>query len=174
LRGLSAVTPMENSDTATVASTIGMRAGVAHDDVGGHRVAEQRQASPVHPGQGPGERHHAVERVQQRAGARVLVGEAAGHRGGVPAVAGEVEGDGDVAVAGEGDRERLHQLLRAGEAVGDHGQRGRRCGGVGWRGPVHRDRNRARGRPGNVQAGGGARELPEPDRDRDDRGDGNR
>ena len=112
LRGLVAVTPGANSETATVAAISGMRRGVADHDVGGHRVPEQRHP-PVRPGQAAAIGDHRVERAQQLARAGRIVGDPALERDRIAAVAGEVEGQCEVAVACQRDREGLHQLLRA-------------------------------------------------------------
>ncbi len=86
-------------------------------------MAEQRDLA-VAAGRGAGVGHDRVELVDQRLRRPVGLRDAAAQRVRVLAVAEEVEGDRDVAVARQRDREGLHQLSRAGEAVGDHDDRG--------------------------------------------------
>lgn len=139
---------------------LGMRLGVADHDVGRHRVAEQRV--------GMGEGDDLCQRAHQGRVAPVLVGEAARQRRGIPAVPGKVEGDGRVAVAGQGHGERLHELLRAGEAMPDHHHGTGRPGGGAERG----DRDAADLGSRHGEAGGRAGEMPYAEADGDEGGNG--
>jgi hypothetical protein len=78
-------------------------------------------------------------------------------------MAREVEGDGHVAAARERQCEGLHQLLRAGEAVGDQDDRWWHCGRL--RGPERRDRYRAHPLRRDAQSQTSAFEMPDADRD---------
>ena len=103
---------------------VGPGVGVAHHHVGGHRVAEHREAA-VAAVQAHRVAAHRVQGGQEVALHRAEVGQASAQRLRIAAVAGKIEGDGDVAVARQGGGEGLHQLLRAGEAVRHHHHRRR-------------------------------------------------
>ena len=87
-----------------------------------------------------------------------LLVDVAPHRLRVAAVAEAIVGHGDQAVAGQRGGERLHELLRAGEAVGDHHHRG----GPGVLGPEDGDRRFPCKGVCDREASRGAFEAPEP------------
>ena len=58
-------------------------------------------------------------RGDERAGRPLDMSDVAGERRWVAAVAGKIEGRRDIAVAGEGQRERLHEPPGPGEAMRD-------------------------------------------------------
>ena len=95
--------------------------GHADDDVGGHGVAEDGDTAVA---QAFGEGRDLRGLVCQGCCGAADFGDAAGQGARVAAVATEIERDGDVAGASEGDGEGLHQLLGAGEAVRDDDDRG--------------------------------------------------
>ena len=162
LRGSVAVTSGENIDTAMVAPTVGVRFREAHDDVRSHGVAEHGEAAVAQrAGEGGDGSGFAEPRVRV---APSGLGDAAGQGGGVTAVAGEVEGHCDVAVAREGRRKGPHELLRAGEAVRDHDHRAGRAG----RGAEDRGRGAVEGHGLDRQAGGGGPKRPGPCADREE------
>ena len=71
------------------------------------------------------ERRDVAKLMEKSAQAGVLIGEAAGQRLRIAAVTAKIERGGDIAVAGQCQREGLHQLLRAGESMGDDDHRSR-------------------------------------------------
>lgn len=103
----------------------------------------------------------------ERARRAVLLDDRARERAGIAAVPGEVEGDRDVAVAGERHGEGLHQLPRAGEAVGDDHRRPARA----LRRPVDGRGNVPDRRPLDDETVGRGIEPHERDGDREPRED---
>jgi hypothetical protein len=105
------------------------------------------------------ERHHLVERAEQRARGGAIIGDAACHGLGVVAVAREVERHSHESGLGQGGGELLHHLLRAREAVRHHhGGRTLRPGGL-----MERHRHRPQevagdGEPRLVRAHGAERD----------------
>jgi len=109
----------------------------------------------------------APQRLDQRPGRPIDVGDAAGQRLGIASVAREIERDGDVAVARQIQREGLHELLGSRETMRDQDHRPWAVGNAAVDdGGRRTDRDR-------VDRYSGARrlEVPERRRDRDQRGD---
>ena len=93
--------------------------GVLHDKIGRHRMADEADGAP-HRAQTARENRDAVDLGEQRARARRHVPDAPRQGRGVASVPGEIERHRSVAGARQRHRHRLHQLLGAGETVGDH------------------------------------------------------
>ena len=166
LRGLSAGVSARDAGReqrhADGGLQLGVRLRMAHHDVRGHRMAEHG-AAPVAARQAAHEGGHLLHRRQQRALACLRLGQAAAQGRGVAAMARVVEGHGDVAVARQGQRKGLHQLLRSGKAMRDQHHR---RGGGGRRRPEHRHRRGAHAQAADQHAAACRFELP------DGRGDG--
>ena len=79
------------------------------DDVGGHRMPEQRYTA-IDEGQRQNRIRHAADLAFQQLGGPVDARDVARHGYRVSAMTLEIEGDGDVTGLGEGQRIRLHQL----------------------------------------------------------------
>ena len=89
------------------------------DEVRRHGMAHERDGLAA--GETPRKCGHLIDFRRQRAGAFLHVLHPAAHGTGVPAMAREIEGHGGVAAMGEGQGHRLHELLGAGESMGDQG-----------------------------------------------------
>ena len=147
LRGLVAVTTGENTDTATVAWTSGL--ACANRTTMSEAIECPSTASAAVASGQLARRCRDVGQFRQQCGGDGLaLGNVAAHRKRVAAMAEKVEGHGDIAVARQRFRERLHQLLRSGKAMRDDDDRG---GGAGRR-PENRDRGFADGGSGDDQA----------------------
>ena len=103
--------------------------GVTQQDVPGHGMPEQGKAT-VAPRQCDRESGHLLQRTLQQDYPPFLIHQTGDEGLRVAAMPREVEGDRDVAVAGQGDRVGLHHLLGTGETVGDHHDRGGSGGGL--------------------------------------------
>ena len=127
-------------------------------------MAKHREPS-VAAGQAAGVACHLAEFLQQCCGDAGALGDIAAHRLRIATMAEEVESDGEIAVARERQGKWLHQLLRAGEAMGDHHHRGfaRR------RRPEQRDRRGTASGAGDAQSLRGAAELGDREGDGADR-----
>ncbi len=79
-------------------------------------MSQHREAAVAESAGEGGDARHLVHEYPRGAG---RLDDASGERLRIAPVPGEVEGHRGVAIAREGERERLHQLLRSGEAVGD-------------------------------------------------------
>jgi hypothetical protein len=161
-RGLSAVTARENIDTATVAVT-SSRACAARTTMSDAMEwpGSARRPSPTGFGVAGGD----VRLIGQRAGGAVRLGDRAAERGEIAPMPGDIEGDRDIAIARGGESERLHQLLRAGEAMGDRHHRAQRLahGGIdSRRDAIDAPRVDARARLGARQADQRLRPADDP------------
>ena len=134
--------------------------GVADDDVRGHRVPQQRQAT-IRARQRQRMLGHLAHLPQQVARRTRLCRDVAQERGAVAAVAQQVVGHGKVPGPRQRHREGRHELLRPGETVGDQHD-GRR---LRTRKAIDRHRRRPQPRLRDIQSGRRAGELPEARRD---------
>ena len=92
------------------------------DDVGGHRMPEQRHTA-IDEGQRQNRIGHAADLALQQLGGPVDARDIPRHGCRVSAVTLEIEGDRDVTGLGEGQRIGFHQLAGPGKAVGDNHRR---------------------------------------------------
>ena len=149
------VTSRENRDTPTVAAIAGC--ACANCTTMSDAIEwPSRATRPSAAGRAVAWSTTTAEALEQGARPHAVVGEAARQWRRVAPVAREVERDRDIAVAGEGDGEGLHELLGAREPVRDHHHRRWRPAG----GREHGDRRRADPGLGDAQRCRGAEQLP--------------
>ena len=120
-------------------------------------MTEHRQPS-VGAWQRTGELRDGAQRFEQSTVVRRIIRQTAGQLAGVSTMAGKIEGDRQIAVAGQGQRERQHQLLRSSEAMGDHDQRGR----IFALGAEHSHWCGTDQGPDHLEPAGGIGERPQP------------